>query len=100
MAESRSATHLAGKKYTRSHSTVISAAVKPLKALEKLDSVTKISLGVIKPAPSGLIAMKLRDLSLVCVLLTVRGTTSVQQIRIYHEGGREAIEATVEQFRQ
>jgi hypothetical protein len=75
--------HLQGGKFTASHTTVIDAAREPVIAAEKLDCVTKISLGHIKKLPNGPISIKFMDEGEGCLLAKIRGVAFLQEIRIY-----------------
>jgi hypothetical protein len=50
---------LRGSKFSMTHSTVIEAAEQFLMEAKKLDSVSKISVGIIKPCASGPRSIKL-----------------------------------------
>lgn len=78
-----SGSHLQGGKFTASHTTVIDAARAPAVAAEKLDCVTKVSLGLIKKLPVGVPAIKFTDESDTCLLAKIRGTASLQEVRVY-----------------
>ena len=73
-----------GKKSGGSHTTLIEAAVPLIRKAEKLPEVTKIALGFIKSTPGqrGTKRVKFAR-SMSGLLMTVRGNTSVQAIRIY-----------------
>lgn len=73
-----------GKKSGGSHTTLIEAAVSLVRKAEKLSEVTKIALGFIKSTPGqrGVKRVKFKR-SMSGLLMTVRGNTSVQAIRIY-----------------
>jgi len=73
-----------GKKSGGSHTTLIEAAVPLIREAEKLAEVTKIALGFIKSTPGqrGTERVKFKR-SMSGLLMTVRGHTSVQAIRIY-----------------
>lgn len=77
------ANHFQGGKVTASHTTIIDAARRPVIAAEKLSCVTKVSLGMIKVIPRGTASIKYLTESEGCILAKVRGTTSIQEIRIY-----------------
>ncbi len=73
-----------GKKSGGTHTTLIEAAVPLIKEAEKLSEVTKIALGFIKSTPGqrGTKRVKFQRTA-SGLLMTVRGNTSVQAIRIY-----------------
>lgn len=76
--------HLAGKKFTSTHTTVTDAT-KPLVAfLSKQESVKKISLGIITriSGKSSRMRVKIAD-EPACLVLKVHGNSSVQEVRIY-----------------
>lgn len=83
MAGSRASGHLSGGKYTASHTTVIDAALLPAQAAARLPCVTKISLGLIKTLRNGPPAIKFAEDCAGCVLVKVRGGSSIQEIRVY-----------------
>ena len=91
MAFNRPTGHLSGGKYTASHTTVIEAAEAPARAAAQLECVSKISLGLIKTLRNGSPAIKFVDESLGCVLAKVRGTRSIQEVRVYTRDKEEAI---------
>lgn len=75
---------LAGKKITDSHSTIISEAYALVQCAEKLDQVTKISLGIIRPCSGGRgkIFLKIKDTQSGLEAI-IRGNSSVQTIYLY-----------------
>ena len=93
MATNRPTGHLSGGKYTASHTTVIEAAEAPARAAAQLDCVTKISLGLIQSLRNGPPAIKFIDESAGCVLAKVRGTRSIQEVRVYTRDKAETIAA-------
>lgn len=73
-----------GRKAGRSHTTLIEVAVPLIRKAEKLPQVTKIALGFIKSTPGQRGAKRVKFArSTSGLLMTVRGNTSVQAIRIY-----------------
>ena len=90
---SKKASHLAGGKFTTSHSTVIPALVSPARAVEKLPFVSKIALSYITSVQSGSPSMKFFQESPNCILVKVRGRAAIQEVRIYlSESSLENIE--------
>ena len=83
MAKTRPSGHLSGGKYTASHTTVIAAAEAPARAAARLDSVRKISLGLIKTLRNGPPAIKFTEECSGCLLVRVRGASALQEIRVY-----------------
>ncbi len=83
MAGSRASGHLSGGKYTASHTTVIDAALLPAQAAARLGCVSKISLGLIKTLRNGPPAIKFTEECAGCLLVKVRGVSSLQEIRVY-----------------
>ena len=75
--------HLQGGKFTDSHTTVIDAARGPAIAAEKLDCVTKVSLGFIKKLPNGAVSIKFTDEGDACLLAKIRGVAFLQEVRVY-----------------
>ncbi len=73
----------AGGKLTGNHSTVTDPVAALIKKLHALDCVTKLSPGIIKQAPRGRFRIKTAKQSDGCVLATVRGTTTIQELWIY-----------------
>ena len=72
------------------HSTVIEAAWRFLPSVIADDSVTRISPGIIKSTrPSGRSSVKIID-DVGCILLSVRGGSSIQQIRVYSDDHQSA----------
>jgi len=74
--------HLAGKKITKSHSTVIKAANKLIINLAKSPLISKISIGQIKAINTAPQKIKIIEQP-AGLKLTVRGSTSVQNFFIY-----------------
>ena len=73
-----------GKKSGGTHTTLIDAAEPLVKASEKLPEVTKIVLGFIKATPGKKGQKRVKfTITRSGLLLTVRGNTSVQEVRIY-----------------
>lgn len=76
--------HLAGGKYTGSHTTVIPTARIVCDIANACPDVQKISLGFIK---TGLKANGVQSVKIIDdngnILLVVKGNTSAQQIRVY-----------------
>ena len=96
MPGSRASGHLSGGKYTASHTTVIEAALLPAQAAARLACVTKISLGLIKTLRNGPPAIKFTEECAGCLLVKVRGVSSIQEIRVYttdKEAAEEAMRA-------
>lgn len=75
-----------GGKYTGSHSTTIPVAAVACDIAHSLSWVTKISLGFIKAglkSVSGRARVKIAEEGPSCILLSVRGNTSHQEVRLY-----------------
>lgn len=95
--------HRGGGKLTNSHTTAIEIVLKLVDFLEKLDSVTKITLGVIIPldgtrkSPSRVV--KLTKESTTCVLVRVTQKISVQEFRFYTNDVPVSILATARYIR-
>jgi len=83
VAGSRASGHLSGGKYTASHTTVIDAALQPAQAAARLSCVSKISLGLIKTLRNGPPAIKFTEECAGCLLVKIRGVSSIQEIRVY-----------------
>ncbi len=71
-----------GGKFSMTHSTVIEAAEQFLMEAKKLDSVSKISVGIIKPCASGPRNIKL-VLEQHAIRTQVHGVRYVQTFYIY-----------------
>lgn len=67
---------------TKSHSTLIEEAEKIIKYLNRDDNVSRVSAGVIQSIGSGPIKVKITTDS-GAILLQVRGSSSVQDVRIF-----------------
>lgn len=80
------AKHKTGKKITATHTSIIEAALPVVEAAERLLEVTKISLGIIKQIgiSRGQHRIKFQPIT-GGWKLTVRGSSSVQEIYIYSE---------------
>jgi len=74
--------HLAGGKFTTSHTSVIDAAYAPILAVAQLTCVSKIALGVITAIRNGEPSLKFADTSSGLVA-KLRGRSAIQEIRIY-----------------
>ena len=74
--------HRAGGKLTRNHTTVIDAVAPLIDYLQSCETVTKISLGIIKSLGKGVPSLKF--LAVVGGWkVTVRGNTSLQEFVVY-----------------
>lgn len=82
MARSNSSGHRSGAKFSASHTTIIPAAEKLLSQLIKHPHVKKISLGIIRRARVSP-GVKIISLNPTTLLATVRGSTAIQEIRVY-----------------
>ena len=72
------------KKTTKSHTTAIPLVEKLLKALNRMAEVDKISLGIIKPKlRAGIRRLKIMTQNEKTLLLKVRDTNSLQEVRVY-----------------
>lgn len=83
MANNRPSGHLSGGKFTASHTTVTEAADAPARAAARLECVSKIALGLIKTLHNGPPALKFLDEGPGCILAKVRGTRTIQEVRVY-----------------
>ena len=91
--------HKQGGKITGSHTTVIPAAEKLVDFLQKINEVDKISVGFIKHGiKSGKHAIKITE-SDSGLLLKVRGSASIQEIRIYTKN-KKNVENSIKEFAQ
>lgn len=90
--------HLSGGKYTASHTTVIEAAEMPARAAAALECVSKVSLGLIKTLRNGPPAIKFTDEGPSCLLVKVRGVSSLQEVRVYHKDKGAVVAAMTAAF--
>ena len=74
--------HRAGGKLTRSHTTLIDAAVPVVDLLQDRPEVSKISLGLIKNIGKGSTGLKFH-VAVGGWRVVVRGSTSLQEIVVY-----------------
>ncbi len=76
-----------GKKFSNAHSTAIDAAVPVIKMADQMPEVSKISLGYIQPIRGGGPGVRRiktdSETEAACIKVTVRGGTSIQELRIY-----------------
>lgn len=82
---------IAGGKLAPSHTTTIPMAAKVVDTLKAIPEITKISLGIINPGVSpARHGSRVRILDIQGgILLKIRGSTSVQEIRLYGSNLRE-----------
>jgi len=91
--------HKQGGKITGSHSTIIPAAERLVDFLQKINEIDKISIGFIKQGiKSGKHSIKIMELD-SGLLLKVRGSASIQEIRIYAKN-KKNVENSVKEFAQ
>ena len=89
--------HKQGGKITGSHTTVIPAAEKVIDLLQKTVGVQKISIGFIKQGiKSGRQAIKIMEMD-SGLLLKMRGTASIQEIRVY-TNNPEKVKGVLKEF--
>ena len=74
--------HRAGGKFTKSHTTLIDAAIPIVDRASDMPEVTKISLGEIRTIGKGLRGVKFHPIN-GGWRLVVRGNTTIQDIYIY-----------------
>lgn len=77
---------LGGKKRGGTHTTLIDAAEVPVRIASKIPGISRIAPGFIKSglrAPSSGPSVKIIK-ETGCLLLNIRGNTSVQDVRVYH----------------
>ena len=72
------------KKITNTHCTFISDAAETRDWARRMSIVKKISAGIIKPAKGARSqrAIKIKE-EIGCLLLTIRGNTAIQDVRLY-----------------
>lgn len=86
--------HLAGKKYSGRHTTVIDAAVAPLRVAEQLECVTKIVLGVVQQIKGNPVAKKIKiDQVAAGLRVKIRGSKTIQEVYIYTSDREATIQA-------
>lgn len=83
MPSKRTGNHLAGSIFTSSHTTVIDEARSIAVAAAKLNQVSKISLGIIKRISNGEPRISFLDGEQACLVVKVRGRSSIQELRVY-----------------
>jgi len=74
--------HITGDKFSRQHTTVIDAAIKPLEAAARLDCVSKISLNIILGCKTATVGIKCTPIP-AGLRVVITGNHSVQQIFVY-----------------
>lgn len=84
-------THLAGKKFAKSHTTSVKAATKLGKFLARDSTVTKIILGEIKPIAVGPRRLKIQPID-AGLKLAVRDTSAIQTVYVYTKSGADLAE--------
>ena len=91
------AKHKTGRKITTTHTSIIEAALPIVETAERLLEVTKISLGIIKRVGISRGQHRIKFLPITGGWkLTVRGSSTVQEIYIYSESAantRSSLEA-------
>lgn len=89
--------HKTGRKITTNHTSIIDAAIPIVEAAERLPEVSKISLGIIKQVGKSRGQHRIKLLPITGGWkITVRGSSTVQEIYVYTEdttGTKTAIEA-------
>lgn len=93
--------HRGGGKFRGTHTTLIDLAAKVADIIERLDQVTGISCGVVetgKGAAGGTQKVKIVKM-LGGVLLTVRQSRSVQEVRVYGHDVQKTMEAVARGLR-
>jgi hypothetical protein len=84
------------KKTTKKHTTAIPTVEKLLKSLNRMPEVTKISLGVIKPKLRvGPRRIKIMSDNNKVLLLKMRDTNSLQEVRVYTGDATETTDKIV-----
>lgn len=78
------------KKTTKKHTTAIPAVEKLLTVLNRLNTVEKISLGVIKPKlRAGQRRIKVRSENPKVLFIQMRDTNSLQELRVYTSDAKQ-----------
>lgn len=93
------AKNIHNKKLTQNHTSLIPIAVKVLEGIGKNNEITKISPGFIKAglrSTGGKRRIKINKLNTNCILLSIRGNTSHQEITIYSEDIKKTSKALSE----
>jgi len=88
--------HLAGKKFSKRHTTAINATSKLAKFLARQNHVNKIVIGEIKPIRVGQKRLKIQPVD-AGFRLTIRDTSARQTMYIYTNNSEE-IEKIIQQF--
>ncbi len=73
---------LRGEKFSRSHSTVIPDALEFLACAKSIESVSKISIGLITPCSAGPVRIKIKT-DQHALRIQVRGKSAVQTFYLY-----------------
>jgi hypothetical protein len=91
--------HRTGKKITTSHTSIIDAAIPVVEAAERLPEVTKISLGIIKQVGKSRGQHRIKFLPIFGGWkITVRGSSTVQEIYVYTENAASTKTAIETEF--
>ena len=90
---------LKGSKLTRSHTTVIEAAIPAVTAAKESPSVTKIVIGVIKPTKTGQIHIKFTPIQ-AGLRMQVRGNSAVQIFFIYTDRPDDVMREITRKFEE
>jgi hypothetical protein len=88
--------HFAGKGFSAKHTTVIDAAVEVVEFASKLPGFSKAVPGFIVPGLKGGVQRRVKVKGMIGgVLLIVRGSTSIQEVRVY-SNDPEAVRRSIE----
>lgn len=94
--------HIGGKKKKGKHTTIIDAAVRPVAIAKRMPEITGVAPGFIKMGLSstrGAIAVKIKSEG-TCILLSIRGNTSAQEIRLYTSNVLDAVKHIENEFQK
>ena len=86
--------HLTGRKITSSHTTITEAAAPVVRVAGAQPGVTKVGLGLIKVIGNGPNSMKVSLEGPGCLLVKVRGRSTIQEIRVYVSPGTDIDQLT------
>jgi len=88
---------LKGSKVTRSHATVIEAAISAVNAAKEHPRVSKIVIGIIKPTKTGQPHIKFTAIQ-AGLRMQVRGNSAVQIFFVYTDSPEEVMREIAEKW--
>ena len=90
---------LKGSKLTRSHTTVIEAAIPAVSAAKECPRVSKIVIGVIKPTKTGQAHIKFTPIQ-AGLRMQVRGNSAVQIFFVYTDKPDDVMREITEKWKE